>query len=127
MQTVQYAEWSPSHSTILASISGSDIHLWDLQRKTYTSQSTTKSPTNARNTILTFTTDGRCIAVGDINGNINVFSLDDIPIAPFFQADLLTQCIKRSLVSKPEILHELAKLGNLYVTENDMGKEITDM
>ncbi|XP_017781911.1 PREDICTED: WD repeat-containing protein 78-like [Nicrophorus vespilloides] len=113
MAGVQGVSWSPSHSTIIASISGSEIFVWDLQRKTYDSQSTTNSPTKSRNTIIEFTHDGRCLLVADIDGNVHVFALDDMPFPAFFQENLLTQSIKRALVTRPDLLNRIDKLGSL--------------
>lgn len=113
MQTTEGADWSPSHSTIIATIGGNEICIWDLQRKSYAPQSIIKSPTDCRNTIVQFTDDGRCLVVGDIEGNINIFSLEDMPFPAFFQSNLLIQALKRALIIRPDLIRTLKKHGDL--------------
>nr|XP_022906107.1 WD repeat-containing protein 78-like [Onthophagus taurus] len=113
MLSVQGADWCPAFSTIIASITGNDIFLWDLQRKVYAPQSVTKSPTKARCTLVEFTQSGRCLVVGDIEGNIMIFSLEDMPFQAFYQDKLLTQAIKRELVIVPELARKVEKLDGL--------------
>lgn len=113
LQSIQDADFSPSHSTIIASVSGKDIHIWDLQRKVYTYQSSAKSPTNHRNTAVQFTDDGRCLTVADIGGNVHIFALEDMPFSAFFQADHLTQSLKKALVTKQKLLKQLLRTGSL--------------
>lgn len=110
MQSVQGADWSPAHSTILATIRGSSIQIWDIQRKVYAPQSNTQSPTNSRNTKVQFTDSGRCLIVGDIDGNVHVFSLEDMPFPPFFQENLLFESFKRALITDPILLNKVKKL-----------------
>lgn len=123
MQTTEGADWSPSNSTIIATIGGKEIYIWDLQRKAYIPQSVTKSPTNSRCTIVQFTSDGRCLVVGDIDGNVHVFSLEDMPFPAFFQANLLTQSLKRALTIRPDLVRALKKRGDLnYATNEESNK-----
>lgn len=118
MQSVQGADWSPTHSTIIANICGGDVYLWDLQRKAYLPQSITHSPTNSKNTVVQFTESGRCLVVGDIDGNVHLFSLEDMPLPAFFQENLLEQSILKALVTKPHLIKKLKKLGRLAFEKN---------
>ena len=122
MQSVQCADWSSSYSTIVATISSSDIFIWDLQRKAYAPQSVTKSPTKARNTIVQFTRNGLCLLVADVEGYIHVFSLEDMPFPAFFQDDLLLQSIRRELIINPDVLRKFDKLGRLNYEKSDFEK-----
>lgn len=110
MQSVQGLDWSPTHSTILVTIQGNQIQVWDLQRKVYCPQSTTTSVTDARNTVIQFTESGRSLIVGDVNGNINVYSLEDMPFPPFFQENLLFESIHKALITNPDLRTQLEKL-----------------
>lgn len=118
MQSVQGADWSPTHSTVIANICGGDVYLWDLQRKAYLPQSITHSPTNSRNTVVQFNESGRCLVVGDIDGNVHLFSLEDMPLPAFFQENLLEQSILKALVTKPHLIKKLNKLGRLAFEKN---------
>lgn len=104
-------DWSPTHATIFASLRGSKILIWDYRRKIYSPQSQTGSPSGSSyNTKCRFTKSGRCLIVGDTDGNVHVFALGDMPIPAFFQEDLFYQALKTGLVAKPDLLRKLQKL-----------------
>ncbi|XP_060523928.1 dynein axonemal intermediate chain 4-like [Cylas formicarius] len=110
MASVQDLDWSPTHSTILATIYDKSIVLWDFQRKFYKPQSECQSPTNSRNTIVQFTSSGRCLVVGDVDGNVHVFSLEDMPFPAFFQESLLFDVLQKSLVTKPNLMQKIKRM-----------------
>ncbi|XP_050295299.1 dynein axonemal intermediate chain 4-like [Anthonomus grandis grandis] len=110
MMSVQAMDWSPTHSTILATIYGKTILLWDFQRKVWKPQSETQSPTGSRNTIVQFIDSGRCLVVGDIDGNVHVFSLEDMPFQAFFQENLLFEALEKSLMTNPNLMEKVRKL-----------------
>ncbi|KAJ8941239.1 hypothetical protein NQ318_015671 [Aromia moschata] len=95
-QSVLSFDWSPAFSTIIATIRGSCIMLWDFQRKGYAPQTSVSSPTGCKNTLVEFTENGRCLVAGDIDGNIHENSL--------FEA------LYRALATKPELLRKLKKV-----------------
>lgn len=107
METVEDAAWCPANSTIIANISGNDIFLWDIQRRTYLPASCHKSPTNCRNTLIKFTDSGRNLVVADIEGNVHIFTLEDMPFPPFYQAEMLMQVIKKSLITRTDLITQL--------------------
>ncbi|XP_076266872.1 dynein axonemal intermediate chain 4-like [Rhynchophorus ferrugineus] len=120
MLSVQAMDWSPTHSTILATIYGKTILLWDFQRKVYKPQSETPSPTGCRNTIVQFTKSGRCLVVGDVDGNVHVFSLEDMPFPAFFQESLLFDALQKSLTTNPKLVEKLRKLRkNVSLVQNE--------
>lgn len=110
MESVQGLDWSPTHSTILVTILGQNILIWDFQRKVYEPQSITRSPTGTKNTIVQFIDSGRCLVVGDIEGNVHVFSLEDMPFPAFFQENLLFDSLYRALTTNPQLVHRLRKV-----------------
>lgn len=110
MQSVQGLDWSPTHSTILVTILGQNILIWDFQRKVYEPQSITRSPTGTKNTMVQFIDSGRCLVVGDIDGNVHVFSLEDMPFPAFFQQNLLFESLIRALTTNPKMLYKLKVL-----------------
>ncbi|XP_063921655.1 dynein axonemal intermediate chain 4-like [Zophobas morio] len=115
-------DWSPENPTVIATIRGTDILVWDLQRKMYQSQSVQKSPKGVFNTVCRFTTNGRCLMVGDMGGNVYVYSLEDMPIRPFFPENLILQSLKRLLVTRPDLLKKLRKLGSLNFDKQNFSK-----
>ncbi|XP_075219589.1 dynein axonemal intermediate chain 4-like isoform X2 [Lycorma delicatula] len=82
---VDGAKWSPTHSTIIASISGSRLSLWDLARKIIVPMSTVKGNTGVHLYSLDFSPSGKNILIGDIEGNVSVYNLIDMPFPPFLQ------------------------------------------
>ncbi|PSN50258.1 hypothetical protein C0J52_02396 [Blattella germanica] len=114
MQTVLGASWSPTNSTVIASISGNCIHFWDLTRKIFVPASTTESPTNAKNLVVEFTTSGLNLVVGDGNGAVHVYGLEDMPFSPYYQLDALVDAIKKALVTRPNVLKALRKIGKPF-------------
>lgn len=117
MEAVEGAAWNPANSTVIASISGKDIFLWDIQRRVYSPASVHQSPTNCRNTVVQFTDSGRNLIVGDVEGNVHVFSLENMPFPPFYQEKMLAASIKKALMTRNEIVHELSKAGVLEFEE----------
>ncbi|CAG9765018.1 unnamed protein product [Ceutorhynchus assimilis] len=110
MFSVQGIAWSPTHSTILATIYDKTILLWDFQRKVWKPQSQTQSPGGSRNTVVQFTQSGRCLTVGDVDGNVHVFSLEDMPFSAFFQEDLLFHSLEKSLTTHPVTMEKIRKI-----------------
>nr|CAD7401198.1 unnamed protein product [Timema poppensis] len=111
MEPVQGAAWSPSHSTVLASISGSSVCLWDIQRKTISPSSTVCSPANTHNTVVQFTASGLNLLVGDVEGGVHVFALESMPFKPFFQKNAIVNSLCKELTAKQELLDKVLKLG----------------
>jgi hypothetical protein len=113
-EVVQGAAWSPVNATIIASISGNNIHLWDMRRKTLVPVSITTSPTDTGNLMLQFTSSGLNLVVGDGDGAVHVYGLQDMPFSPFYQEIALVQAIKKALVTRPELLNILTKIGKPF-------------
>lgn len=114
MESVQGAAWSPVNATIIASISGNDIHLWDIKHKIFVPASTTTSPTERGNLMIQFTASGLNLVVGDGDGAVHVYGLQDMPFSPFYQEIALIQAIKNALVTRPELLKILKKIGKPF-------------
>lgn len=110
MEPVLDFDWSPSHSTIMVTLQGLDIFLWDLQRKIHLPQSQFQSPSNSQNTLCRFTKCGRCLLVGDVDGNVHIFSVNGFPPMAFFQDNLFIQSIKRILATNGDLLKELERI-----------------
>jgi WD40 repeat protein len=114
MEAVRSAAWSPVNATIIASISGNDIHFWDIRRTIFVPASTTTSPTDKGNLMIQFTSSGLNLVVGDGDGAVHVYGLQDMPLSPCYQEISLLQSIKKALVTRPELLDILKKIGKPF-------------
>nr|CAI5868989.1 unnamed protein product [Callosobruchus analis] len=110
MHSVEDFDWSPSHSTIFVTTQSKFIQIWDIQRKIYDPQSITESPSKARCTKVQFTDNGNCLIVGDVDGNVHVFSVEDLPFKAFFQENLLFESMSRVLSTNLPLMKKLRKL-----------------
>ncbi|GLH02258.1 Cytoplasmic dynein 1 intermediate chain [Gryllus bimaculatus] len=112
------ATWSPVNANIIASISGSQIHIWDISRKISAPVSTTDSPTpitpTPRLSTVRFEKSGRNLVVGDIRGRIHLFALKEMPFSPFFQEEALVRSVTKALATRPDLYKELRKNYPLF-------------
>ncbi|XP_034231479.1 WD repeat-containing protein 78-like [Thrips palmi] len=115
MQSVEDAVWSPRNSTILASISGDDVCMWDLRRKTYLPASRTAWPHPSPPTTLLFSPGQDNLLVGDREGRVAALALQHMPFAPYFQTKALVASLERALATKPALLAALKKRGEPFV------------
>ncbi|XP_012061354.1 PREDICTED: WD repeat-containing protein 78-like [Atta cephalotes] len=111
MACVRNACWSPTSSTIIASIVNDQICLWDIHRKTHIPASITISPNGARLVAAGFTANGNQLVIADIEGAVYVYNLEGIPFPPYDQTKVLIESIHKALITKPELLRKLKKLG----------------
>lgn len=58
-EAVEDVAWSPTHSTVLVSVSRNQLALWDLARKTIVPMSVIKAPANTRFTSVVFSPSGK--------------------------------------------------------------------
>jgi len=111
MACVRNACWSPTSSTIIASIVNDQICVWDIHRKTHIPASITISPNGARLVAAGFTANGNQLVIADIEGAVYVYNLEGIPFPPYDQTKELIESIHKALITKPELLRKLKKLG----------------
>lgn len=100
----------PINATILISISGNMLSIWDLRRKTHIPCAEYAFANNIVLTYIKFSTSGDNVFVGDTTGKIHTFHLEDTPIPPFFQRKMLDEAIKTALCTRPQLLRQLEKL-----------------
>ncbi|XP_046391339.1 dynein axonemal intermediate chain 4-like [Ischnura elegans] len=117
MEQVGTAHWSKHYSTIVASIKGGDLCIWDLARRTSSPVTTFANPNGHSYTSVTFSLDGLNVIAGDSGGNVYVYHLMDVPFMAKFPDQHLVNAIKKALVNKPEILHELEVIGAPFKTK----------
>ncbi|RZF42754.1 hypothetical protein LSTR_LSTR015388 [Laodelphax striatellus] len=104
--SVEGAKWSPTHSTIFASISNNQLSLWDLSRKIIVPMFDIKAPTKKLRS-LEFSPSGKNILVGDMDGKVFVYNLTDMPFPPFLQEEALMRALENALVARPDLFKKL--------------------
>ncbi|XP_038215270.1 dynein intermediate chain 4, axonemal [Zerene cesonia] len=100
----------PINSTILISASGNVLAIWDLRRKTHMPCAEYSFPPQVSLMYIKFSPSGDNVFVGDTLGRVHTFHLEDTPIPPFYQRQLLDEAIKKALCTRPRLLKQLDKL-----------------
>ncbi|XP_045533305.1 dynein axonemal intermediate chain 4 [Pieris brassicae] len=103
----------PINSTILISASGNVLSIWDLRRKTHIPCAEYTFPPSVSLMYIKFSPSGDNVFVGDTLGRIHTFHLEDTPIPPFYQKELLDETIKKALCTRPQLLKQLDKLKKM--------------
>lgn len=100
----------PVNATVLVSVSGNVLSVWDLRRKTHIPCAEYSFPSNVVLTYVTFSPSGDSVFVADSVGRVHTYHLEDTPIPPFYQRKLLDETIKKALCTRPQLLKKLDKL-----------------
>lgn len=58
-----------------------------------------------------FTATGDQLVVADITGDIYVYNLEGMPFPPYDQIQGLVEAIEKSLITKPELIEKIKKIG----------------
>ncbi|XP_043273117.1 dynein axonemal intermediate chain 4-like isoform X2 [Venturia canescens] len=111
---VRGASWCPINSTVIASIVNDEICIWDIKRKIYRPSSVTSSTNNRVFVSIDFTKNGKQLVAADTDGDIHIYTLEGMPFPPLDQTALLVKSIEKALVTKPELLRKLKKLGTPF-------------
>lgn len=114
MACVRSAQWSPTCSTVIANVINNQICIWDIRRKTYSPVSVTISNNGARLVAVDFTANGNQLVVADVEGAVYVYNLEGMPFPPYDQNKVLIESIHKALLTKPELLNKLKKLGSPF-------------
>lgn len=89
--------------------------MWDIRRKTHRPASVTRvCEGNARLQRLEFTRSGEQIVAADDEGVVYVMGLTGMPLPPFDQTQTLVEALSKALLTKPETLRKLAKIGQPF-------------
>lgn len=114
MACVRSAQWSPTCSTIIASVVNDQICVWDIRRKTHAPVSVTISTHGTRLVAADFTANGNQLVIADVEGAVYIYNLEGMPFPPYDQTKVLIESIHKALVPKPGLLKELKKLGSPF-------------
>uniref|UniRef100_A0A1A9UUL6 Dynein axonemal intermediate chain 4 n=1 Tax=Glossina austeni TaxID=7395 RepID=A0A1A9UUL6_GLOAU len=106
----QWANWSPTHSTVLLAINRKQVEIWDIRRSILKPMSATFLE-NSFNTLAKFSRDGCNIAIGNEKGNVHINALDEMPFPPYFQYEALEKAIYKAVATDPDLLIELRSVG----------------
>ncbi|XP_014243853.1 uncharacterized protein LOC106663495 [Cimex lectularius] len=112
---IEDAAWSPANPSLLVSVGGIYIDLWDLGRCGIGKPiATATNPRNKRNSNVRFSNNGRNIAVGDIWGDVHIFCFDKMPFDPLLTQEALLRSLANALAFTPEILNQVVKIGHPF-------------
>ncbi|XP_059057163.1 dynein axonemal intermediate chain 4 [Achroia grisella] len=100
----------PINATILISVSGNILSIWDLRRKTHIPCAEYTFPGHVVLSYIRFSSSGDNVFVGDSLGRVHTFHLEDTPLPPFYQRRMLDEAIKKALCTRPQLLKQLDKL-----------------
>uniref|UniRef100_A0A2A4JXE5 Dynein axonemal intermediate chain 4 n=1 Tax=Heliothis virescens TaxID=7102 RepID=A0A2A4JXE5_HELVI len=100
----------PTNSSILISASGNTLSVWDLRRKIHMPCAEYTFPANVTLTYVRFEASGHNVFVGDTLGRLHTFHLEDTPIPPYNQMQMLDEAIRKALCTRPYMLKQLDKL-----------------
>ncbi|CAK1581531.1 unnamed protein product [Parnassius mnemosyne] len=104
------AAFCPINSTVIISVSGNVLSVWDLRRKNHIPCAEYTFPGNVVLTFIKFSKSGDNVFVGDTLGRMHTFHLEDTPIPPFYQRKILDEAIKKALCTRPQLLKQLEKM-----------------
>lgn len=102
--------WCPINATVLISVSGCSLSVWDLRRKNHIPCAEYSFNSHVTLTYVKFSTSGDNVFVGDTTGKIHTFHLEDTPIPPYYQKKMLDEAIRKALCTRPQLLKQLDKL-----------------
>ncbi|XP_011140510.1 WD repeat-containing protein 78 [Harpegnathos saltator] len=111
MACVRSAQWSPTCSTVIANVVNDQICIWDIRKKTYSPVFVTTCSSGARLVAADFTANGNQLVVADVKGAVYVYNMEGMPFPPYDQNKVLIESIHKALLTKPELLRKLKKLG----------------
>ncbi|XP_068629649.1 dynein axonemal intermediate chain 4 [Battus philenor] len=104
------AAFCPVNSTIIISVSGNVLSIWDIRRKNHIPCAEYKFPGNVVLKYIQFSKSGENVFVGDTLGRVHTFHLEDTPIPPFYQHKILDEAIKKALCTRPKLQKQLEKI-----------------
>ncbi|KAM8709444.1 hypothetical protein ACLKA7_016277 [Drosophila subpalustris] len=109
-QPVHWANWSPTHSTVIVSMNRDTVSIWDIRRNILKPMGKHEMD-SSYNTIGQFSNSGTTLVVGNERGNALFQALDDMPFAPHFQYDEMEKAIYKAIGNDQELFIELKSIG----------------
>ncbi|XP_034484168.1 WD repeat-containing protein 78 [Drosophila innubila] len=109
-QPVHWANWSPTHSTVIVSMNRESVSIWDIRRNILKPMGKHEMD-SSYNTVAQFSNSGTTLVVGNERGNALFQALNDMPFPPHFQYDELEKAIYKSMGNDQELFIELKSIG----------------
>ncbi|XP_062133031.1 dynein axonemal intermediate chain 4 [Drosophila sulfurigaster albostrigata] len=109
-QPVHWANWSPTHSTVLVSMNRDTVSVWDIRRNILKPMGKHEMD-SSYNTIGQFSNSGTTLVVGNERGNALFQGLNDMPFPPHFQYDELEKSIYKAIGNDQDLFIELKSIG----------------
>ncbi|EDW76953.1 uncharacterized protein Dwil_GK12695 [Drosophila willistoni] len=107
---VHWANWSPTHATVLVSVNRNGASVWDIRRNILKPMAKHEMD-SSYNTVAAFSNCGRTLVVGNERGNTLFQAMNDMPFAPHFQYDELEKAIYKAIGNDQEMYIELKSIG----------------
>ncbi|XP_050530293.1 dynein axonemal intermediate chain 4-like [Daktulosphaira vitifoliae] len=101
--TVEDADWSPVHSTVIVSVSGKFICIWDFARKAVEPVMKLECREDVHFTLVKFSKNGRNIITGDSKGFMRCYHIKSMPVTPFLQKESFVTALKNVVPATPEL------------------------
>ncbi|KAH8301952.1 hypothetical protein KR044_001250, partial [Drosophila immigrans] len=109
-QPVHWANWSPTHSTVIVSMNRDTVSIWDIRRNILKPMGKHEMDTSY-NTTAQFSNSGTTLAVGNERGNTLFQAINDMPFPPHFQYDELEKAIYKAIGNDQDLFIELKSVG----------------
>jgi len=101
-------------SCLFASVSGSQVSIWDLRRKIPEPAGSASWPDQEKLTSVSWAKDG-ALLVGDKAGKVYVMKVEGLPLPSFFQKRALATSIRKALkITKPDLYAAFTKIGKPF-------------
>uniref|UniRef100_A0A2S2PVV5 Dynein axonemal intermediate chain 4 n=1 Tax=Schizaphis graminum TaxID=13262 RepID=A0A2S2PVV5_SCHGA len=105
---VDDADWSPINSTVIVSVSGAVICIWDFARKTVEPVMMFTCKTGVHFSLVKFSKYGNNIVTGDVNGQVRCFHISNMPSPSFLQKSSILTALE-NMISNHELVQIIKK------------------
>uniref|UniRef100_A0A2H8TRK1 Dynein axonemal intermediate chain 4 n=1 Tax=Melanaphis sacchari TaxID=742174 RepID=A0A2H8TRK1_9HEMI len=106
---VDDADWSPINSTVIVSVSGAVICIWDFARKTVEPVMMFTCKTGVHFSLVKFSKHGNNIVTGDVNGQVRCFHISNMPSPSFLQKSSILTALENMMSSNHELVQIIKK------------------
>ncbi|XP_025409164.1 WD repeat-containing protein 78-like isoform X3 [Sipha flava] len=103
------ADWSPINSTVIVSVSGAIICIWDFARKTVEPVMMFTCKTGVHFSLVKFSKHGNNIITGDVNGLVRCFHISSMPSPSFLLKNSILTALENMMSSNQELVRIIRK------------------
>lgn len=110
MNPVTGAVFCPTHSTIIAAVSGTSVYIWNIQQKIDTATLVIELPTQvSKLSMVLFTENGKNLIISDVMGGVHMYALLGVCKPAEDQYEILDNTLHKILLIRPELLEKIVK------------------